>query len=366
MQKYENVLKEEAKKLSSLKPVRTEGSVGWEAPSNIAIVKYWGKFPGQIPANASLSMTLEEAVTKTRIGYSWLKDADGVQLDFAFEGKKAPDFEKRIKRYLDSIAAYFPWLSQIKLTISSENTFPHSSGIASSASAMGALSLGLCELEEQLYGQAVAENFFRKASFMGRLGSGSAARSLYGKFSVWGYTASCKDSSDEYAIPVENMHENFLGMRDSILIIESGKKQVSSSMGHDLMKTNPYAKLRFDAAEENMQRLCSIVREGDLRQFIDVMENEALTLHAMMMTSRPGFLLMQANSVEAIHRIREYRKESGMTLGFTLDAGANVHLLYPKNEAGQIGKFIDDELKGLCENELVLHDRMGDGPVKLV
>jgi diphosphomevalonate decarboxylase len=136
-------------------------------------------------------------------------------------------------------------------------------------------------------------------------------------------------------------------------------------MGHDLMKSNPYAKLRFDAAEENMRNLCTIVREGDIRQFIDVMENEALTLHAMMMTSVPGFLLMKANTIEAIHRIREYRRESGMSIGFTLDAGANVHVLYPEKEAGEIGKFIDAELAGLCEEKRIIHDRMGNGPMKL-
>ncbi len=364
MDKYENVLKQETQKLGSMEPVRKEGSVGWQAPSNIAIVKYWGKYPGQVPANASLSVTLEKAVTRTRIGYSWQKNENGVQLKFTFEGKKTPDFEKRIKKNLNNITPFFPWLNRVKLAISSENTFPHSSGIASSASAMGALSLGLCEIEEQLFGGRATEDFFRKASFIARLGSGSASRSLYGRLSVWGYTASCKDSSDEYAIPVEGVHDNFLGIHDSILIIESGKKQVSSTMGHDLMKSNPYAKLRFDAAEENMQRLCKIVREGDLRQFIDVMENEALTLHAMMMTSRPGFMLMKANTVEAIHRIRKYREQSGMSVGFTLDAGANVHMLYPEKDADRIRMYIESELQELCENGAVIHDRMGDGPLK--
>ncbi|MCA1747855.1 MAG: hypothetical protein LC655_09175, partial [Bacteroidales bacterium] len=60
MTPYEKRLKEEAKKLHSLTPDQTEGSVGWESPSNIAIVKYWGKYPGQIPANSSLSVTLAE------------------------------------------------------------------------------------------------------------------------------------------------------------------------------------------------------------------------------------------------------------------------------------------------------------------
>lgn len=365
MTQHEDTLKEEVKKLSSLTPVQTEGSVGWESPSNIAIVKYWGKYPGQIPANTSLSMTLEKAVTRTRIGYTHRSGGKGVQLEFKFEGQQQPEFEKKIKKFLDGMSGYFPWLDDTRLNIRSENTFPHSSGIASSASAMSALALGLCEIEEQLYGKAVTKDFFKKASFIARLGSGSASRSLYGRLAVWGATACYKKSSDEYAVPVENIHENFLGLRDSILIIESGKKQVSSSMGHDLMKSNPYAKMRFDAAEENMRNLCNIVRDGDIRQFIDVMENEALTLHAMMMTSRPGFILMKANTVEAIHRIREQRRKSGMSIGFTLDAGANVHVLYPEKEAEKIGGFVDAELSGLCENGRVIHDRMGQGPVKL-
>jgi diphosphomevalonate decarboxylase len=365
MTQHEKTLKGEAKKLSALTPVQTEGSVGWESPSNIAIVKYWGKYPGQIPANASLSMTLEKAVTRTRIGYTYRTGGTGVQLEFKFEGEQQPEFEGKLKKYLDNMSGYFPWLGNTRLTISSENTFPHSSGIASSASAMSALALGLCEIEEQMYGKAVTKDFFRKASFIARLGSGSASRSLYGRLAVWGFTASCIESSDEYAIPVEGVHENFYGLRDSILIIESGKKQVSSSMGHDLMKSNPYAKLRFDAAEENMRDLCTIVRNGEVRQFIDVMENEALTLHAMMMTSVPGFMLMKANTVEAIHRIREYRRKSGMSIGFTLDAGANVHVLYPGKEAEEIGKFIDAELAGLCEDERVIHDNMGSGPGKI-
>ncbi|MEX0981190.1 MAG: hypothetical protein WD577_09345 [Bacteroidales bacterium] len=365
MTTFEKNLKEKAKSLGNMKPVMTEGSVRWESPSNIAIVKYWGKYPIQIPANASLSLTLAKAVTQTRIGYSFRKKQTGVQLDFTFEGTGQPEFAARMEKYLGSISDYLPWLNGTRLTISSENTFPHSSGIASSASAMSAVALGLCEIEEQLYGMSDPDGFFKKASFIARLGSGSASRSVYGNMTVWGYTSSCKDSSDEYAIPVDDIHANLLGMKDSILIVESGKKKVSSSMGHDLMKSNPYAKLRFDAAEENMRMLCSIVREGDIMQFIDVMENEALTLHAMMMTSRPGFLLMKANTVEAIHRIREYRRKSGMSVGFTLDAGANVHVLYPEKEAGEIRKFIDEELAELCENRRVIHDRMGGGPVKL-
>ena len=42
-----------------------EGSVGFTSPSNIALVKYWGKKPHQIPANPSISFTLNNCKTET-------------------------------------------------------------------------------------------------------------------------------------------------------------------------------------------------------------------------------------------------------------------------------------------------------------
>jgi len=362
MKKFETILLNEASEIHSEKVLHSEGSTSWISPSNIAIVKYWGKRPGQIPANASLSLTLSKAHTETSVSFSYDRAIKEPRLEFKFEGKPQEQFEKRIKKYILEIREFLPWLNHTKLSIDSSNNFPHSSGIASSASAMSALALTLCDIEEKMYGRKTSHDFMKKASFLARLGSGSASRSVYGNMAEWGMTACRKESSDEYAIPVTGIHDDLLMLRDSILIIEAGKKKVSSSFGHDLMKSNPYAKLRFEAAEENMQRLCSVITGGDIGQFIDIMENEALSLHAMMMTSSPGFILMKPNSLKAIELIREYRRESGASLGFTLDAGANVHVIYTMKSESKVEKFIDSELKPLCENGLVIHDEMGSGP----
>ncbi|MCF8226937.1 MAG: hypothetical protein K9J30_13755 [Bacteroidales bacterium] len=365
MNEFEEFLVKKAATIQLKEPRKQKGEVAWESPSNIAIVKYWGKYPSQIPANASFSITLSKALTRTRISYEYRENAGGPSLDFEFKGQQQSGFSERIENFLKSIEVFIPWIGSLDLSIRSENTFPHSSGIASSASAMSALSIGLCEIEEQLFGKTEGDDFLRKASFMSRLGSGSAARSLYGKMAVWGITASCEGSSDEYAIPVEEIHPDFERMKDSILIIESGKKQVSSSLGHDLMRSNPYAKLRFEAAELNMQKMCSVIREGNVGEFIDIMENEALSLHAMMMTSMPGFLLLKPNTLEALGRIRNFRNTTGKAIGFTLDAGANVHVIYPENQAAAIRDFIETELKELCENEHIIHDEMGNGPCRV-
>lgn len=365
MKTFEKKLRQSASQHLDGKPAVTQGHVGWESPSNIAIVKYWGKYPGQVPANASLSMTLRESVTRTMIDFDFSEKRKKPGVDFEFHGAAHQGFARRIEKYLTGLSGFMPWISHTKFTIRSENTFPHSSGIASSASAMSALAACLCEIDEQMFGKDPAIEFEQKASFFARLGSGSAARSIYGRMAEWGITASCGDSSDEYAIPLPELHPDFFGLKDSILIITTGEKEVSSSLGHDLMRSNPYAKLRFEAAEENMQRLCNVMRNGDLGQFIDIMENEALSLHAMMMTSSPGYLLMKPGTLEAISRIRKFRAQTGLAIGFTLDAGANVHIIYPGQQEAAITNFIASDLEELCEEKTIIHDGMGMGPRKL-
>ena len=362
MKQFSDILESRANKLKNQNPSPKEGTVHWQSPSNIAIVKYWGKFPVQLPANASLSLTLRESMTKMRIEYKYDPKQIRTELDFKFGGKENQSFSRRLSTYLESIQIYLPWLGDTNLSISSENTFPHSSGIASSASSMSALALGLCEIERQIFniGPEIDDN--RRASFLARLGSGSASRSVYEKMAIWGNTSSWKDSSDEFAVPFDKIHEDFETIHDSILIIESGQKEVSSSAGHAMMHSNPYASKRFDSAEKNMQRLITVLGKGDWIEFIDIMENEALSLHAMMMTSNPGFILMKAHTLTAINKIRAFRKDSGSTIGFTLDAGANVHVVYRDKDFNAVRSFIEEDLCILCENGTVIHDQTGTGP----
>ena len=46
------------------------GAVKWESPSNIALVKYWGKKENQIPENPSISFTLSNCKTITKLTYT--------------------------------------------------------------------------------------------------------------------------------------------------------------------------------------------------------------------------------------------------------------------------------------------------------
>ncbi|MFK7814111.1 MAG: diphosphomevalonate/mevalonate 3,5-bisphosphate decarboxylase family protein [Maribacter sp.] len=343
------------------------GKVTYKSPSNIALVKYWGKKENQIPANPSISFTLDACATTTTISYRKLKaKSSEFSFDLLFEGQPKEDFKPKIKTFFARIENYLPFLKDFHLTIETSNSFPHSSGIASSASGMSALALCLMEIEKALNPEMSSDFFNKKASFLSRLGSGSACRSIEGDLIQWGKHESTIGSSDFYGIKYPyDVHDVFKNYHDTILLVDKGQKQVSSTVGHELMHDHPFAKNRFDQAHKNLTKLKAIFSEGNLKSFIEIVESEALTLHAMMMTSLPYFVLMKPNTLQIINKIWAFRQASRSNVCFTLDAGANVHVLYPENEKEEVFQFIKNELVAYCENGQYICDRIGFGAKKM-
>ena len=176
---------------------------------------------------------------------------------------------------------------------------------------------------------------------------------------VWGQHKDIDGSSSFYGIdyPYE-VHANFTNFKDSILLIDEGEKQVSSSVGHNLMHNHPYAEQRFLQADDNITKLRSILTTGKYDDFFALVESEALSLHAMMMTSMPYFILMKPNTLNVINAVWEFRRKNDIPVGFTLDAGANVHLLYPEHADAEVKRFIENELLQHCQGEKVIHDQI--------
>ena len=348
-------------------PFNNRNKVAWQSPSNIALIKYWGKKEGQIPANASLSYTLSKSYTETKILYTEKENDDNVSVEFLFEGKKNKLFEQKIIKFLSSIIKYFPFLTKLHLKVESKNSFPHSAGIASSASSMSALALCLCSIEKNHYKSLKTDDeFYKKASFIARLGSGSASRSVFPEIATWGKINGLEKSSDEYAsvLPFK-VNKKFKNYNDAILIISKKEKEVSSTAGHNLMKNHPFAKERFKQAKENLNSLLEALKTGSEDKFIEIVENEALTLHGLMMNSNPSFILMKPNTLKVIEKIRVYRKKTGSKLCFTLDAGPNIHLLYPDNEKDKLKNFIKNDLLQYCVDKFWIDDRIGDGAIEI-
>jgi diphosphomevalonate decarboxylase len=131
------------------------------------------------------------------------------------------------------------------------------------------------------------------------------------------------------------------------------------------MHNHPFATQRFQQANENLATISEILQKGELDSFINLVESEALSLHAMMLTSNPYFILMKPNTLEIINAIWRYRKDTGSKICFTLDAGANVHVLYPADESENVLQFIDNELSMFCQKNHYICDAVGLGAVKL-
>lgn len=335
----------------------------WRCPSNIAIVKYWGKKPGQIPCNSSISMTLTKSFTEIELELVDKKSKSEVEIDYYFEGEKNRDFEDRIQKYLNDQAAHFPFLKDFGLRMHSRNSFPHSAGIASSASAFGSIALALLDAADHFSRKRDPEAFMIEASSLARLGSGSACRSLFPGFAIWGENKFISGSSNLHATEVTDIHADFKNLHDAILIVDSDPKKVSSSAGHSLMKGHPYAENRFAQANNRTSELLKILADGDFDAFVQITESEALTLHAMMMTSVSHYMLMKPATLEVIDRIVDFRNETHIPICYTLDAGPNLHVLYPDADKLKVENFLNNGLKDSVKE--IIFDQMGIGPERL-
>ena len=337
--------------------------VKWRCPSNIAIVKYWGKMGNQLPRNSSLSLTLSNSYTEVVAELVDKKTAEDVELEYYFEGELNEKFGKRVQLFLENNIESFPYLVEYGVVMHSTNSFPHSAGIASSASSFGAIALAMLDLTYSQQDKEIDQEFYNQASYLARLGSGSACRSLYPSFALWGENEEIEGSSNDYAIDIQDVHPIFKNMQDAILIVEDEPKKVSSTIGHSLMNNHPFAEERFKQANQRTAHLLDILKEGDIDSFIQICESEALTLHAMMMTSVDYYLLMKPNTLIVIERLMKFRLEHVVPVCFTLDAGPNIHVIYPEKYKDAVEEFINTDLKDTYKK--VIFDHEGDGPVKL-
>ncbi len=364
---YGKMNRKNMKNRSSYTIKEASGRVCWSSPANIALIKYWGKRGVQLPMNPSISFVLSESKVTTSIEYSISKDIlPGID-SFTLNGEEKKDFLPRIENYLLGLRQLFPFLEHARMRINSNSSFPHSAGIASSAAAFSALALCICDIWQELKEQKASESeFLRQASLVARLGSGSACRSVYGGLAVWGKTSLVTGSSDDFAVRLKEdlISPGMLELNDSILIVDSSVKKVSSSGGHTLMNDHPYRESRLLQAESNLDTLLRALSDGDMEKFGQVIENEALSLHALMMSSHPGYLLLRPGTLQIIDKVQEFRKESGIQVYFTLDAGPNIHLIYRKSDKQRVKTFIESELLDHCEDRGWSDDGIGRGPEK--
>ena len=347
--------------------------VGYQCPSNIALVKYWGKKEGgvQLPANPSISWSLGDLHATTTVEMVPRKGEQAFV--FTLAGESKPSFEPKIASFLTKIASDCPWLVDFTLHIDSQNNFPHGTGIASSAAGFGALSLCLAHIEQLLLGDTSLQtlvggmNFWKRSSYLSRMGSGSACRSMFSRPAIWGETPAVAGSSNLFAVEIDaEVHPSLSYWKDVVLIVDDGEKSVSSSAGHALLTNHPYAEARFGQAQKNLDGIVLAMKNGDVKSFIEIVESEALQLHSMMMTSIPYYVLMRPNTLAIIEQIWRFREQTGLSVCFTLDAGANVHFLYDGKIEETVMNFVNNTLLPYCKNGQYLCSDTGKSPVQII
>lgn len=285
------------------------------AGSNIAFIKYWGVADPRlnIPLNNSISMTLGALYTTTTVEWDvaghLITDQiviDGVQA----EGPKA----ERVIRHLDLIR-HLAGDRRFRARVVSRNNFPMASGIASSASAFAALTMAACT--------AIGLSLDRtQLSTIARRGSGSASRSMFGGYVEWE-----RGDSDATSIARQLFPPDHWPLRDVVAVVSTAEKTVSSQNGHALALTSPFNSARMDAVYGMLQEVRNAIALRDLERLGPLIEQDALAMHAVMMTSRPSLLYWQPGTLEVLHAVRRWREEDGLPVYFTVDAGPNVHLL---------------------------------------
>ena len=298
------------------------------ANTNIALIKYWGKVDEvqAIPATSSLSLTLGGTRTTTTVSFD---GGDGAADSVTINGSSSSGAElARVSRFLDLVRSRSGITAAA--TVTSRASVPLAAGLASSAAGFAALAAAA----SRAAGMDLDD---RELSRLARRGSGSATRSIFGGLVRWN---AGHDDASSYAEPVAC--EMDLAM--VVVVLSKSDKPISSTRGmRATMSTSPLFPAWVEASGKDLQVALEAVRAGDLERLGEVVEGNALGMHATMMAARPGIIYWLPQTVAALHEIRAMRQE-GLPVWATIDAGPNVKILTKGARAEEVAAALRDRL----------------------
>ncbi|MCZ2121686.1 MAG: diphosphomevalonate decarboxylase [Anaerolineales bacterium] len=311
-----------------------------QANPNIAFIKYWGNRDNELrlPVNGSISMNLDGLFTKTTVAFNSSKQDTLLINNDEIRGKGL----ERVAYILDLVRK----LANIteKAEVTSENNFPAGAGIASSAAAFAALALSASTAA----GLNLSESELSK---LARRGSGSASRSIPGGFVEWQMGTS---EADSFAFSIADV--NHWNLVDCIAVVNSAHKKTGSTEGHALAGTSPLQDARVADTTRRLDICRNAILKKDFEAFANIIEHDSDMMHSVMMTSNPPLMYWQAATVEIFHQVRAWRSK-GLPVGYTVDAGANVHVLC----LGEYAKEVEKRLSELPGVEKILTAQTGGG-----
>jgi diphosphomevalonate decarboxylase len=300
-----------------------------QANPNIAFIKYWGNRDNvlRLPANGSISMNLDGLFTRTTVTFNSAQRDSLLINDHAVTGKGL----ERVSYILDLVRG----MANIKerAEVSSTNNFPAGAGIASSAAAFAALALA----SSRAAGLTLSEG---QLSRLARRGSGSASRSIPSGFVEWKMGSGDDDSVAESIAPPEHW-----ALCDCIAIVNTSHKKTGSTEGHAIAGTSPLQNARVADTPRRLDICRNAILDRDFDTFANIIEHDSDLMHSVMMTSNPPLMYWQATTVDVFHAVREWRA-GGLPAAYTVDAGANVHVICVGDHAKEIEQRLH-ELPGV-------------------
>ena len=282
-----------------------------QACPTIAFIKYWGNREDhyRLPVNSSLSMNLDGLFTRTTVSFQPSLPFDELIINgHEVVGKGL----ERVSYILDLVREK----AGIKMNaeVMSENNFPSGAGIASSAAAFAALALA----GSKAAGLDLSEP---ELSILARRGSGSASRSIPAGFVEWKMGEAESDSFAFSIAPPDHWN-----LADCVAIVSSTHKKTGSTEGHAIAGTSPLQGARVADAPGRIDLCRNAILNKDFEAFANIIEHDSDMMHSVMMTSNPPLMYWQSATVEIFHQVREWRA-AGLPVGYTVDAGANVHVI---------------------------------------
>jgi diphosphomevalonate decarboxylase len=316
-----------------------------QAHPNIAFIKYWGNRDNhlRLPMNGSLSMNLDGLTTRTTVSFQPSLPFD----ELIINGHEVTGAGlKRVSEILDLIRGQAN--INHKAEVLTENNFPSGAGIASSASAFAALALA----GSKAAGLDLSE---RELSRLARRGSGSASRSILDGFVEW-QAGSSDDDSYAFSIAPPSHWQ----LIDLIAIVSASHKKTGSTEGHAVAPTSPLQAARVADAPRRLDLCRRAILEKDFNAFTSIVELDSDMMHAVMMTSAPALHYWKPASLAVMEAVRAWRMD-GLPACYTVDAGANVHVLTLETEA----QTIEKNLRGIAGVDKIIVARPG-GAAKIV
>ena len=327
------------------------------APSNIALLKYWGKQPErkQIPLNSSLSLTLGHLRTLTRVR---VVERFGAELGgrrsqahtwcFIDEKKQVTQEEcpSKTAHFLDAFLA--GWADDVTLHVVTQNTFPTACGVASSASGFAALIGALSHLLDIKNRLSLTPSQHQEwLAHWARWGSGSALRSVAlgdnAPFVGW---ESASAASPWSSLRVLNgVHQDFSHLHHALLVIDEKPKKVLSSQGHLAAVHSPLHGVRLAGTGRAYAALITALTSGDWNAVIDISERDAFAMHAVMLTGEPRCCYLNDVTSAVVAAFVAQRDALAARALWTLDAGPNIHFIYHESAQEFFEKFINETIE---------------------